>query len=68
MPNLKDFAINMISNNPHVSNNPQAQHMLQIIQNGDSKQGQQIAENICKTYGITPEQAVQQAKKFFGMP
>lgn len=68
MPNLKDFAINMISNNPRVSRNPQAQHMLQIIQNGDSKQGQQIAENICKTYGITPEQAVQQAKKFFGMP
>lgn len=68
MFNLKDFAINMIFNNPRVSNNPQAQHMLQIIQNGDSKQGQQIAENICKTYGITPEQAVQQAKKFFGMP
>ena len=66
--NLKDFAVNLISKNPQIANNPNAQGMLQAIQNGDNAKGEQIAKNLCDSYGITPDQAVQQAKRFFNLP
>lgn len=68
MPNLKDFALGYIRQNPNVANNPNAQGMLNVIESGDSAKGEQIARNLCQTYGITPEQAIQQAKQFFGLP
>lgn len=67
MNDLKSFAMMLLRQNPNIMNNPQAQHMVSIIQNGDSAQGQQVAENLCKTYGISKEDAIQQAKQFFGM-
>ena len=65
MINMQQFAINLLRNNPNVAKNPQAQEMLKVIQNGDSQRGQIIAENLCKTYGITKEDALTQAKQFF---
>lgn len=65
--NVKNFAMNLIRNNPQIANNPNANEMLNVIQNGDNARGQQIAENLCKTYGMTPEQALSQAKQFFGI-
>lgn len=65
MMNLQQLAMNLIRNNPNVANNPQAQEMLKVIQNGDSQRGQMIAENLCKTYGITKEDALSKAKQFF---
>nr|DAH22916.1 MAG TPA: hypothetical protein [Caudoviricetes sp.] len=65
MINMQQFAINLLRNNPNVAKNPQAQEMLKVIQNGDSQRGQMIAENLCKTYGITKEDALTQAKQFF---
>lgn len=64
---IKDIAINMISRNPRFANNPQAQNYLQIIRSGNSQQGEQIARNLCQTYGVTPDQAVQQARNFFNL-
>lgn len=57
----------LISRNPQMANNPQAQEMLQVIQNGDSVRGEEIARNLCKSYGTTPEQAVGEARKFFNI-
>lgn len=64
----RSIAINLISRNPAVANNPQAQNLISVIQNGDSKKGEEIARNLCNTYGVTPEQAFTQAKNFFGFP
>ena len=68
MPSLKDFALNMINGNPNVANNPNAQEFLNVIRNNDDVRGRQIAQNLCDSYGISPEQAVQQAKRFFNLP
>lgn len=57
----------VLQRNPNVRNNPQAQEYLNVISSGDSQKGQQIAENLCKTYGMTKEQAIAQAKGFFGI-
>lgn len=65
MINIQQFVMNLLQSNPNVAKNPQAQEMLKVIQNGDSQRGQMIAENLCKTYGITKEDALAQAKRFF---
>lgn len=51
--------------NPNIANNPQAQQYIQVLMSGDAQRGQEIARNICNTYGISPEQGVQQAQSFF---
>lgn len=61
------FAMQMIQNNPQVMNNPMAKQYLEIIQNRDSAKGQEVANNILKTYGMTKDQAMSQAFKFFGI-
>lgn len=68
MFDLKNMAMNLLAKNPAIANNPQAQHYLGVIQNGDSTQGQQIAENLCQTYGISRDEAIRQAKQFFNLP
>lgn len=68
MPDPRQFALSLISQNPTVASNPQAQEYLKVIQNGDSAKGEEIARNLCNTYGINPEDALRQAKSFFHIP
>ena len=64
---IMNFAMGLISRNPRVANNPRAQQLISVIQNGDQEQGEKIAENLCETYGVIKEQALSDAKKFFGI-
>lgn len=59
------FLQNAMRQNPNIANNPQAQNFLQILQSGDAQKGQQVAENLLKTYGITKEQGMNQVHNFF---
>lgn len=63
--NPMQFAMKMLQRNPQVMNNPQAQGLMEVIQSGDTAKGKQMAENLCKTYGVTPDQALEEARKFF---
>ena len=65
MNNLQAMAMSMIQQNSNIMNNPNAQELIKVIQSGDAVKGQQIARNLCDTYGVTPEQALNQAKQFF---
>lgn len=65
---IKDFAIQLLNTNPNIRNNPQYQNYISIIQNGDSAQGEQIANNLCNTFGVPKEKALQDAKRFFNIP
>lgn len=67
MFNPMNFAMQILQRNPQVSNNPTAQQFLQVIQSGDSAKGEQIANNILKSYGMSREQGVNQALGFFGL-
>lgn len=64
---MMNFAMQMIQNNPAVANNPRAREAIMAIQSGDAARGSQIAQNLCQTYGVTPDQALMQAKTFFGI-
>lgn len=65
MFDMRTFALNLLSQNLNVRSNPQMQEMLQVIQSGDSVRGQQIAQNLCNTYGISKEDALSNARTFF---
>ena len=65
MSNLINFALQVIGQNPNIAANPNAKAMIDVIRSGDSQKGQEIARNICSSYGVKPEDAVNQAKSFF---
>ena len=64
----RQMAMNLISQNPNIANNPNAQEFIKVIQNGDSERGQQIADNLCRSYGMTRDEALKNAKSFFNLP
>ena len=64
----RQMAMNLISQNPNIANNPNAQEFIKVIQNGDSERGQQIANNLCQSYGMTRDEALKSAKSFFNLP
>lgn len=50
----RDMALALLGRAPQVSQNPNARHMLDVIQRGDSAEGERIARNLCQSYGVTP--------------
>lgn len=63
---LMYFAQRMIQNNQNrIPNTPWAQAAVNAIMNGDAKSGEQIARNLCNSNGVTPQQALEQAGRFF---
>lgn len=66
--NPSQLAMNLINQNPNIASNPQAQELMQIIKSGDSERGEQMANNILNSYGISKEKGLSDAKKFFGLP
>ena len=52
---------------PVLSSNPNARSMLEVVQSGDASRGEQIANNLLKTYGVSKEDALAQAKRFFNL-
>lgn len=65
--NPLNFAMQMLQKNPNIANNPNAKQMINVLQNGTDQEREELARNLCSSYGVTPEQAVQQAKGFFNM-
>lgn len=68
MFDMKQMAINLIQKNPAIANSPQGKNFLQILQSGDSKQGEEFANNILNSYGLTKEQAMQDITKNLNIP
>lgn len=60
--------MNFLAQNPQIANNPNAQNMINVIMSGDAQKGQQIAHNICQSYGISEQEALKQAKQYFHIP
>lgn len=57
--------IDRIKANPNIAGNPQALAYIEVLESGDSKRGQELANNLLETYGMTREDALAQAKQFF---
>ena len=65
MMNPMQYIQNAVRQNPGIMNNPQAQNFIGILQSGDSKRGEEVANNLLSTYGMTKEQAMNQVRNFF---
>lgn len=62
--NIVSFAQKMVYDNPQsIPNTPWAQAGINAILNGDSKAGEQLANNILSSMGMTKEQALDLARK-----
>lgn len=66
--NLYDFAMGILQTNPQISNNPMTKELIEVLRSGDTEKGQKMAQNLCDSYGVTKEQALQQARQHFGFP
>lgn len=64
---LQQLVQALINQNPSLSQNQQTMGYLDVIQRGDSAKGEQIADNICKNYGKTREEMIEEAKRFFNI-
>lgn len=64
---LMNFAMKMLHNNPNIASNPRNQELMNALQSGDEAKCKKIAENLCQSYGMSPEDAIKQARQFFGM-
>lgn len=66
VPNgLVNMVLGMVKGNPNIANNPMAQEYLSIIESGDSARGEEIARNLCRSNGVSPDQATQSSIDFF---
>ena len=60
-------AIQMLRSRPDIAGNPRAQEMLRIIQEGDIERGEEVANNLLSNYGMTKQQGIEAARRFFGL-
>lgn len=60
-----DAMINTIKSNPNIANNPQMLAYIEVLESGDTKRGEELANNLLKTYGTTKEDALKEALAFF---
>lgn len=67
LSSLLQPALAQIKQNAQFQNNPMAQGMLDVIESGDAKKGEQMALNLCESMGIKPDDAIKQAKHFFNV-
>lgn len=69
MSRITDMATQMIRNNPQVNQSPFAQAGINAILNNDAQAGEQLANNILQSLGMTKEQALEIARQqnLFGM-
>lgn len=66
------FADNLLNsrnanNQPNTPRGETANEYMNVIRSRDSRRGEEIANNILKTYGISKEQALQMAQQKFGI-
>lgn len=66
MRNPQEFMKNIMNNN-EIMKNPIAKNAMEMYKNGDTKGLQDMAENLCKERGTTPQQVQEMIKKQFGI-
>lgn len=63
--NFKGAIIGAIERNPNMLDTPMKREMFEALKNGDSKRGEELANNYCQTMEMTDRnQAVSSASNF----
>lgn len=61
-PSIFDFAITMINKNPNIANSPMGKNALEALRNRDATKGEELANNILESQGLTKDSALQDIK------
>lgn len=67
MPNVFDFALMILQSNPNIANSPIGKNFAEACRNRDSSMGEEIANNILASQGLSKDEALDQIKQK-GMP
>lgn len=59
------FALNVLGNNPRVTQDPRNKELIDILKSGDAERGAAKARELCQSNNTTPEEAAQKARSFF---
>ena len=63
------LAQTVIQRNPNrIQNAPWAQNGINAIMNNDAQSGMQLADSLCKSYGLSREQALNQISQSIKLP
>ena len=69
MSKMLNFAQRLVQTNQnYLPNAPWRDAAINAIMSGDAQAGQQIANNIMQSMGMTKEQMMEQARKQFNLP
>ena len=69
MSKMLNFAQRLVQTNQNnLPNAPWRDAAINAIMTGDAQAGQQIANNIMQSMGMTKEQMMEQARKQFNLP
>lgn len=69
MSKMLNFAQRLVQTNQNnLPNAPWRDAAINAIMSGDAQAGQQIANNIMQSMGMTKEQMLEQARKQFNLP
>lgn len=60
-----DLALRQLEQRPDVASNPIAREWLEVVRTGDAQRGEEIARNLCSNSGVTVQQAMEEARRFF---
>lgn len=66
LSNKNQFIQNMTNNN-QIMGNPMAKNAIELMQKNDSKGLEEMAKNLCKERGISPDDAIRQLKQQLGI-
>lgn len=67
MADLYSFALQMLDNNPEQANTPLGKQLRSILESRDDAKGQELASNLCHTYGWDANKKIQEGKSMFGL-
>lgn len=59
--------MNQMKNNSQIMQNPMIRNAMDMYQRGDSKGLQNMAENLCRERGISPQEFQESLKKQLGL-
>lgn len=63
---MQQLVLKMAKSNPNIANDPQARGYIQALESGDEKKCEEIANNLCETFKVKQNEAVDYAKNVFG--
>lgn len=67
MNQLIDMALRELEMRPDLMANPMSREWMRILREGDSKRGEEVARNILNEHKVTFQQAMEQARRMFGV-